>query len=68
MIIKVIVFWRIWNIKLREDVIDYVEKYNIKVIVIKVKIYLVDVNFWYVLIEGGDIEYLENEYKKDVYK
>ena len=66
--IKVIAPWRIWDIKSREDAIDYAEKHNIKVTATKAKIYSVDANLWHVSTEGGDIEHLENEHKKDVYK
>lgn len=66
--IKIIAPWRIWDIKSREDAIDYAEKHNIKLNVTKKKIYSVDANLWHVSTEGGDIEHLENEHKKDVYK
>ncbi|MDR0879188.1 MAG: argininosuccinate synthase [Clostridioides sp.] len=66
--IKVIAPWRIWDIKSREDAIDYANAHNIEVTATKEKIYSVDANLWHVSTEGGDIENLANEHKKDVYK
>ena len=66
--IKVIAPWRIWDIKSREDAIDYANAHNIPVVATKKKIYSVDDNLWHVSTEGGDIEYLENEHNKDIYK
>ena len=66
--IKVIAPWRIWDIKSREDAIDYANEHNIEVVATKKKIYSVDDNLWHVSTEGGDIEYLENEHNKDIYK
>lgn len=66
--IKVIAPWRIWNIKSREDAIEYAAKNNIPVIATKEKIYSVDANLWHTSTEGGDIENLENEHKNDIYK
>ena len=60
--------WRIWDIKSREDAIDYANAHNIPVVATKKKIYSVDDNLWHVSTEGGDIEYLENEHNKDIYK
>ena len=66
--IKVIAPWRIWNIKSREDAIDYANEHNIEVIATKKKIYSVDDNLFHVSTEGGDIECLQNEHSKDIYK
>lgn len=66
--IKVIAPWRIWDIKSREDAIDYANEHNIPVVATKKKIYSVDDNLFHVSTEGGDIESLENEHKKDIYK
>ena len=57
--IKVIAPWRIWDIKSREDAIDYANEH---------KIYSVDDNLFHVSTEGGDIECLQNEHKKEIYK
>ena len=61
--IKVIAPWRIWDIKSREDAIDYANEHNIEVVATKKKIYSVDDNLFHVSTEGGDIECLQI-YKK----
>ena len=66
--IKIIAPWRMWDIKSREDAIEYANKKNIPITVTKEKIYSVDANIWHISTEGGDIEYLENEHKNHVYK
>lgn len=66
--IKIIAPWRIWDIKSREDAIDYANEHNIKLNVSKKKIYSVDANLWHVSTEGGEIEDLKNEHSKEVYK
>ena len=66
--IEVIAPWRIWDIKSREDAIDYANEHNIEVVATKKKIYSVDDNLFHVSTEGGDIECLQNEHKKEIYK
>lgn len=66
--IKVIAPWRMWDIKSREDAIDYANEHNIPVVATKKKIYSVDDNLFHVSTEGGDIECLNNEHNKDIYK
>ncbi|MGL5348945.1 MAG: argininosuccinate synthase [Peptostreptococcaceae bacterium] len=66
--IKIIAPWRMWDIKSREDAIEYANKKNIPITATKEKIYSVDANLWHISTEGGDIEYLENEHKNHVYK
>lgn len=66
--IKVIAPWRIWDIKSREDAIEYANNNNIPITATKEKIYSVDANLWHISTEGGDIEYLENEHQNHVYK
>ena len=66
--IKIIAPWRIWDIKSREDAIEYANKNNIPITATKEKIYSVDENIWHISTEGGDIEYLENEHKDNIYK
>jgi len=65
--IKIIAPWRIWDIKSREDAIDYANAKGIEVPVTKEKIYSRDQNLWHVSHEGGDIEDLKNEHKQDMY-
>ena len=66
--IKVIAPWRMWDIKSREDAIDYASEHNIPVVATKKKIYSVDDNLFHVSTEGRDIECLQNEHNKDIYK
>ncbi|SKA86524.1 argininosuccinate synthase [Clostridium sp. USBA 49] len=65
--IKIIAPWRIWNIKSREDAIDYANEKGIKITVTKEKIYSMDRNLWHVSHEGGDLEELTNEHKTEMY-
>ncbi|KRQ87445.1 Argininosuccinate synthase [Caloramator mitchellensis] len=65
--IKIIAPWRIWNIKSREDAIDYANSKGIEVPVTKQKIYSVDKNLWHTSHEGGDLEDLWNEHNDDMY-
>lgn len=66
--IKVIAPWRIWDIKSREDAIDYATEHNIPIVATKKKIYSVDDNLFHVSTEGGDIECLQNEHNEEIYK
>ncbi|MCX7903069.1 MAG: argininosuccinate synthase [Caloramator sp.] len=65
--IKIIAPWRIWDIKSREDAIDYANLKGIEVPVTKQKIYSVDKNLWHVSHEGGDLEDPKNEHKIEMY-
>ncbi|GAB6149175.1 argininosuccinate synthase [Clostridium novyi] len=65
--IKVIAPWRIWNIKSREDAVDYANANGIEVPVTKEKIYSRDQNLWHISHEGGDLENIRNEHKTDMY-
>lgn len=66
--IKIIAPWRIWDIKSREDAIDYANSKGIEVSVTKEKIYSRDKNLWHLSHEGGDIEDLKNEHKSEMYQ
>ncbi|MFU0825318.1 argininosuccinate synthase [Clostridium sp.] len=65
--IKIIAPWRIWDIKSREDAIDYANANGIEVPVTKEKIYSRDRNIWHTSHEGGDLENLKNEHKSEMY-
>lgn len=65
--IKIIAPWRIWDIKSREDAIDYANTNGIDVPVTKEKIYSRDRNIWHVSHEGGDLEDIKNEHKGGMY-
>lgn len=64
--IKVIAPWRIWDIKSREDAIDYAHSKGIEVPCTKEKIYSRDQNLLHISHEGGDLEDTNNEHKDDI--
>ncbi len=53
--------WRIWEIKSREQAIDYAAKRGIPVPVTKEKPYSMDRNLWHISYEGGILEDPANE-------
>jgi argininosuccinate synthase len=63
--LKIIAPWRIWDIKSREDAIDYAVKRNIPVPVTKKDNYSVDMNLWHLSHEGSDLEDPWNEPRYD---
>ncbi|SKC92051.1 argininosuccinate synthase [Maledivibacter halophilus] len=65
--LKIIAPWRQWNLKSREDCIDYAKKHNIPIPVTKEKIYSRDQNLWHISHEGGNLEDPWNEHDKDIY-
>ncbi|MTI80785.1 MAG: argininosuccinate synthase [Firmicutes bacterium] len=54
--LKIIAPWREWDIRSREDAIDYAESRGIPVPVTKKSIYSRDRNMWHISHEGGDLE------------
>ena len=58
--LKVIAPWREWDIKSREDAIDYAAARKIPITASKEKIYSRDRNLWHVSHEGGRLESLTN--------
>ncbi len=64
--LKIIAPWREWDLKSREDCIEYAQKYNIPLTVTKEKIYSRDQNIWHISHEGGNLEDPWNEPKEDV--
>ena len=65
--IKIIAPWRIWDIKSREEAIDYAEKKGIEIPVTKNNIYSMDRNIWHLSHEGADLEDPWNEPNNKVY-
>ena len=53
---QIIAPWRIWDIKTREEEIDYAEKRGIPVPVKKDRPYSMDRNIWHISHEGADLE------------
>jgi argininosuccinate synthase len=65
--LKVIAPWRIWNLKSREDCIDYAVKHNIPIPVTKKDPYSRDRNIWHLSHEGGNLESPWNEHDSSIY-
>lgn len=63
--LKIIAPWRIWNIKSREDAVDYAEAHGIEIPVTKKDLYSRDRNIWHISHEGMDLEDPWNEPKLD---
>lgn len=65
--LKVIAPWREWDIKSREDEIDYAQSRKIPISATKDKIYSEDRNLWHLSHEGGVLENPWNEPKEDMF-
>ncbi|MBP1764474.1 MAG: Argininosuccinate synthase [Firmicutes bacterium] len=65
--LQIIAPWRIWDIRSREDAIDYAEKHNIPIPVTKKRPYSMDRNIWHLSHEGADLENPWNAPQDDVY-
>lgn len=63
--LKIIAPWRIWDIKSREDAVDYAEAHGIKIPVTKKDLYSRDRNIWHISHEGMDLEDPANEPQLD---
>ena len=59
----VIVPWRTWELKSREDEIEYAEKHNIPLKIKRETNYSKDKNLWHLSHEGLDLESVKNEPK-----
>lgn len=66
--VKIIAPWREWDIRSREDAIDYAKRYNIPVPVTKAKPYSSDANLWHISYEGGILEDPANEYDESMFQ
>ncbi|MCS7152290.1 MAG: argininosuccinate synthase [Endomicrobia bacterium] len=65
---KIIAPWRIWELKSREDEINYAKKYKIPVPITKEKPYSSDANLWHISYEGGILEDLNNEPNENMFQ
>jgi argininosuccinate synthase len=54
--LEVIAPWRDWDIRSREDALDYADKRGIQVTASRTKIYSRDRNLWHISHEGGALE------------
>lgn len=64
---KIIAPWRIWDIKSREDAVDFANAHNIPVPVTKKRPYSMDRNVLHLSHEGADLEDPANEPLDDLY-
>ncbi|KAL4185433.1 hypothetical protein AMTRI_Chr10g5930 [Amborella trichopoda] len=65
--LHVVAPWREWDIKGREDAIEYAKKHNVTVPVTKKSIYSRDRNLWHLSHEGDILEDPANEPSKNMY-
>jgi len=65
--LKIVAPWREWDIRSREDAIDYAEKRNIPLPVTKSKPYSMDRNIWHLSFEGGVLEDPNYEPHEDMF-
>ncbi len=66
--LKIIAPWRTWDLKSREDCIDYATQHGIPIPVTKKDIYSRDENVWHLSHEGGELENPWNEHNPEMYK
>ncbi|MFN8008544.1 MAG: argininosuccinate synthase [Terriglobia bacterium] len=66
--LRVIAPWREWNIKSREDAIDYAHQHKVPITATKKKIYSEDRNLWHISHEGGVLEDPANEPEDSMWK
>jgi len=67
--LKVIAPWRIWDIRSREEAIDYAKAHKIDLgKITKEKIYSRDENLWHLSHEGGDLEDPWSRPKDDMFQ
>lgn len=65
--LKIIAPWRIWDLKSREDCVDFAMEHNIPIPVTKKDIYSRDRNIWHLSHEGGNLENPWNEHDNSIY-
>ncbi len=65
--LKVIAPWREWDIKSREDAIEYAAKHNVPISQTTKKIYSRDRNLWHISHEGGALEDPANAAPDDIW-
>jgi argininosuccinate synthase len=66
--LKIIAPWRTWDLKSREDCIDFASEHGIPIPVTKSDIYSRDRNIWHLSHEGGNLEDPWNEHEQGIYK
>jgi argininosuccinate synthase len=66
--LKVVAPWREWDIRSREDALDYAAAHNIPVTSSRKSIYSRDWNIWHLSHEGGPLEDPSQEPPEDMYQ
>src|SRR3954471_17381464 len=66
--LKIIAPWREWDIRSRQDAIDYAHRHNVPVTATKEKIYSEDRNIWHISHEGGILEDPGSEPEESMWK
>ena len=66
--LKVIAPWREWDIRSREDALEYAAKHNVPVVHTVKSIYSRDANMWHLSHEGGILEDPVNEPEEEMYQ
>ncbi len=66
--LTVIAPWREWDIRSREDALEYADKHNVPVESSKKDLYSRDGNLWHLSHEGDILENVWNAPKKDMFK
>jgi argininosuccinate synthase len=66
--LPVIAPWREWDIRSREDALEYAARHNVPVTATKAKIYSRDRNLWHVSHEGGPLEDPAYEPTEDLFQ
>lgn len=65
--LDIIAPWRVWDIRSREDAMDYAASHGVPVPVTKAKPYSRDANLWHISHEGGDLEDPWNGPQEDMF-
>ncbi|MDR1778152.1 MAG: argininosuccinate synthase [Clostridiales Family XIII bacterium] len=65
--IKILAPWRIWNLRSREQLIDYAASHGIPIEQTREKIYSRDQNIWHISHESGNLEDPWNEHLEDIH-
>ncbi|MCA8975393.1 MAG: argininosuccinate synthase, partial [Planctomycetes bacterium] len=65
--LEIIAPWRHWDIRSREDALDYADRHGIEVTASRTKIYSRDRNLWHISHEGGALESPANAPPDDVW-
>jgi argininosuccinate synthase len=65
--LEVIAPWRLWSLRGREDLLNYLKKHNVPTTASATKIYSRDANLWHISHEGGELEDPWNAPPEDIW-